>query len=312
MKPVIVAVMGPTAVGKTSAAIEIARAVNGEIVSCDSMQLYKYMDIGSAKPTPEEQAMAKHYLVDFADPTKPFSVAQYRDLAKGVIEELFEAGKVPVIAGGTGLYLNSLIYDMDFAARPTNDDTRAELYAMEESEPGRLHEILSELDPAAAERIHPNNTKKLVRAVESAMSGERVLDFSKDLERTKDYDIILIGLERDRAELYERIDKRVDILMEQGLADEVRRLMDMGLTSSDISMKGIGYKELIDHFNGEYDLEEAVRLIKRNTRHYAKRQMTWFRRYKDAVWFNLSTYESAEAAFADIVGFVKDKLKEYE
>ena len=309
MDRVIVAVMGPTAVGKTSAAIEIAKKINGEIVSCDSMQLYKYMDIGSAKPTEEEQALAKHHLVDCVDPREPFSVAMYRDLAKNAIEQLFAEGKRPVIAGGTGLYLNSLIYDMDFAARPANDGTRAALYAMEEDEPGRLHEILTELDHEAAERIHPNNTKKLVRAVEAAMSGERVMDFSKDLKRTADYGIILIGLERDRAELYDRIDRRVDILMEQGLADEVKRLMAMGLTASDISMKGIGYKELIDHFNGEYDMEEAVRLIKRNTRHYAKRQMTWFRRYKDAVWFNLSAYTDQNEAFAEIVSFVKGKLE---
>ena len=297
----IIVICGPTAVGKTKYAIETALHVDGEVVSCDSMQLYKFMDIGSAKPTEEEQAMVKHYLVDEIDPRDSFSVVKYQKMAKKAIEEIFSKGKTPVIAGGTGLYLNSLLYEMDFSAPPRDSSYRDKLY--EEAEkygPQALHDRLRQMDPDAASRIHPNNTKKVIRALEAAESGDKVKNFATELKQCTDYSVKLIGLTRDRAELYDRINRRVDILVEMGLLDEVKSLLDMGLSESDISMKGIGYKEIIGYYNGEYDLETAINLVKKNTRRYAKRQLTWFRRYDDMKWFDISEYEDDNACLEDI------------
>ncbi len=301
MKREIIVICGPTAVGKTKYAIETALHLGGEVVSCDSMQLYKYMDIGSAKPTPEEQAQVKHHLVDEIDPGEAFSVARYQKLAKEAIEDIFDRGKTPVIAGGTGLYLNALLYDMDFSAPPRDEAYRDQLYKdAEEFGPIYLHNKLQMVDPEAAERIHPNNIKKVVRALEAAEEGNKVKDFATELQPTKDYSYKLIGLTRDRAELYDRINLRVDLLMEMGLLEEVKCLLNMGLTEGDISMKGIGYKEIIGYYNGEYDLDEAIRLVKKNSRRYAKRQLTWFKRYKDMQWFDISTYENDEACLKEI------------
>lgn len=304
----IIVVAGPTAVGKTKYAIEAALACGGEVVSCDSMQLYQYMDIGSAKPTPEEQARVKHYLVDQIDPQEAFSVAEYQKLAKDAIEEIFRKGKTPVIAGGTGLYLNSLLYDMDFSNAPQDSALRSQLeQEAEEQGPEFIHNKLKEADPVAAERIHPNNVKKVIRALEGALSGNPIGDFRSVQTRCSDYDAVLIGLTRDRAELYERINLRVDILVEQGLFEEVKGLLERGLTEADISMKGIGYKEIIGCFNGQYSQDEAIDLIKKNTRHLAKRQLTWFRRYEDMHWINISEYASDEDAIEEMIKWLKKK-----
>ena len=290
MKKQIIIIAGPTAVGKTEYAIETAKAINGEIVSADSMQLYKYMDIGSAKPTVEELSQVKHYLVDEIDPREKFSVAQYQKLAKAAIREIFDKGRVPVISGGTGLYINSLMYEMDFAAPPSDEAFRKELEDTALKK-GRdyLHSKLAELDPDAAARIHPNNVKKVIRAIEAAQNGNKIKDFNNAQIPAADYDVLLAGLTRDRADLYERINRRVDILIERGLVDEVSSLMQMGLGYDDISMKGIGYKEIIGSLEGKYTIDEAIELIKKNTRHYAKRQLTWLRRYDNIKWFNLSS-----------------------
>lgn len=302
----LIAVAGPTAVGKTKYAIETAKAFNGEIVSCDSMQLYKYMNIGSAKPTPEEQAEVKHWLVDEIDPKEPFSVARYAQMAKAAIEDIFSRGKTPVIEGGTGLYLNSLLYEMDFSGASVDTELRDTL--LNEAElfgPEYIYNKLKEADPKAAERIHPNNVKKVIRALEGAISGKNIVDFKNCQEKCKDYDTILIGLTRNRPELYDRINQRVDIMIEEGLFHEVEELLEMGLDESDISMKGIGYKEIIGYFDGLYGQKEAIELIKKNSRHLAKRQLTWFRRYEDTKWFNLSEYESDEVAVGEIIGWVQ-------
>ncbi len=286
---IIPVIVGPTAVGKTKYAVQIARKLNGEIVSADSMQIYRFMDIGSAKPTEEEQAAARHHLVDAVDPREPFSVAQYRHMAKECIEDIFQRDKLPVISGGTGLYVNALIYDMDFSAPPADLEQREKYRrTAEEKGPQYLHDILNDIDPDAAARIHPNNVRKVIRAIEAAKSGEKIPSFETSFRSTLDYRCILIGLQRDRAELYDRINRRVDQMISDGLEDEIRSLMSMGLSSSDISMKGIGYKEMIDAMNGRITMEEAAELIKRNSRRYAKRQMTWFRRYPDIRWFDLS------------------------
>ncbi|MBQ3281818.1 MAG: tRNA (adenosine(37)-N6)-dimethylallyltransferase MiaA [Eubacterium sp.] len=302
----VIAVAGPTAAGKTEFAIRIAKALDGEIVSCDSMQLYKYMDIGSAKPTKEQLAEVPHHLVDMIDPRDDFSVAKYQKLAKEAIEDIFSRGKMPVICGGTGLYLESLIYDLDFAAEPEDEHAREKYYEIAEHEgPEALYSILKEKDPASAARIHQNNIKRVVRALEAFDNGKPIDDINTAPEKTKDYGVVLIGITRDREELYDRINRRVDQLMDMGLLEEVKSLVAMGLGFDDISMKGIGYKELIGYLNGEYDLDEAVRLIKRNTRHFAKRQMTWFRRYEDMNWFNVSEYDDEQTCLDSIIKLLR-------
>ena len=304
----IIVVAGPTAVGKTKYAIAIAKAVGGEIVSCDSMQLYKYMNIGSAKPTAEEQREVKHYLVDQIDPREPFSVAKYRALAKQAIEEIFQSGKVPVISGGTGLYLNALLYEMDFSNAPQDTALRKNLE--EEAElfgSAYLHKKLEAIDPKTAARIHPNNTQKLIRALEGAANGNPITDFQQCRQKCKDYDAILIGLTRNRDVLYDRINQRVDIMVREGLFKEVENLLEMGLAEEDISMKGIGYKEIIGYFDGLYTEDEAIDLIKKNSRHLAKRQLTWFRRYEDMTWFDLDEYQNDEDAIRSILLWLKEK-----
>ncbi len=310
MKKKIIVLVGPTAVGKTEYSIRLAKALDAEIISADSMQIYRYLDIGSAKPTKEELALVPHHLVDEIDPKRAWSAAEYQQLAKKYINEVFAKGKRPLIAGGTGLYVNSLLYDMDFSVLPRQAGFREKLeQEAEEFGPEHVHKKLEKLDPEAALRIHPNNIKKVIRAIEVCeTSGDPFPDFEASLKKTKDYDVILVGLTRDRDKLYRRIEQRVDILMEQGLEEEVSGLLSKGLAISDISMKGIGYKEIIAYLNGEYDREEAVRLIKRNTRRYAKRQLTWFRRYPDIRWFDLSELSGIEEGTTAILSYIHERL----
>lgn len=303
MKDKIVVIAGPTAVGKTDISIEIAKALNGEIISCDSMQIYKYMNIGTAKPTKDEMQGIPHHLMDFADPRESFTVADYQKLATEKIIQLTASGKMPIIVGGTGLYLNSLLFPMDFAKSGENAAYRDELYRIER-EQGRekLHLMLEETDPDAAERIHPNNVKKVIRALERLEAGEAsVKPFKKAADEEYLYDAELICLTRNREELYSRINKRVDIMISQGLEDEVRGLMEMGLDSSFTSMNGIGYKEMLEYINGECSYKDAVDKIKKNSRHYAKRQLTWFKRYGKMKWYNLSEYLSDSQAVEVII-----------
>lgn len=306
----ITIIAGPTAVGKTKFAIEAAKVLDGEIVSCDSMQLYKYMDIGSAKPTSEEMAQVKHHLVDIIDPSQPFSVAQYQTMAKNAINEIFEKSKIPIISGGTGLYVNSLIYDMDFGGGNVDTQLRSDLLKeAEEKGTSELYNRLVRLDPDAAQRIHPNNTKKLIRALEAVISGQKIKDFKNCTEKCKDYDINFIILTRNRDELYDRINKRVDLLVESGLFEEVKALLNRGLTEQDISMKGIGYKEVIASLRGDCSKDDSIALIKKNTRHFAKRQITWFKRYNEATWLNISDYISDDEALGELIRWLKNKYK---
>lgn len=296
----LIVLAGPTAVGKTEFAIEIAKRLVGEIVNCDSMQIYKHMDIGSAKPTKEERREVPHHLVDFIDPTEEFSVAKYQKYARECIIDISRRGKVPILSGGTGLYIDSVIYDMDFSNKPVGgifNKRREELYRIAEEEGNEaLHAKLAELSSKRAGEIHPNNIKKVVRAIEILESGENPGDFEGLKNRKyKDFDAKLFCLNRDREELYDRINKRVDILMDRGLMSEIRALLGMGISADDISMKGIGYKEMLSYMNGECDLDTAVELIKRNSRRFAKRQLTWFKKYDDMTWINLSHQSFEEA-----------------
>lgn len=276
-------IVGPTGIGKTSYAIDYALEHNGEIISADSMQIYKYLDIGSAKPTPEERAKVKHYLVDEIDPKDSFSVYDYKSLATKYIKEVAEKGKLPIVCGGTGLYVNALVYDMDFSAPEGDQDYRNYLWDKYDKDPLLLYERLKELDPKATENIHPNNVKRVLRAIERLEKGEGSLAQFKDSDiPSKDLECEIKVLSMERERLYERINNRVDLLYDMGLENEVRKLMDMGFTSDDVSMKGIGYKEIIDALNAGNDAQSVKDLIKQNSRHYAKRQITWFKRYKQA------------------------------
>lgn len=283
-------IVGPTGIGKTKYAINYALEHNGEIVSADSMQIYKYMDIGSAKPSKEERQLVHHYLVDEIDPKDSFNVCDYQKLALKYIKEIDSKGKLPIVCGGTGLYLNSLIYNMDFSAPEGNPSFRDELLKKFDNDPIKLYERLKELDQDAASQIHPNNIKRVLRAIERLENGEEKLKAFKDItEKNLEIDAEIFNLSMDRDLLYQRINDRVDMLYDQGLETEVKSLMDMGFTSDDVAMKGIGYKEIIDAIHSGHSAEEARDLIKQNTRHYAKRQMTWFRRYQDAIIIDLAS-----------------------
>lgn len=285
----IVVVAGPTASGKTGLAIELAKRFDGEIVSADSMQIYKYMDIGTAKPTPAEREQCVHHLIDFLKPDAEFSVADYTELAHRVIADIYSRGKLPVMCGGTGLYINSVINDVEFGETQSDEELRRELQNIANTEGNeKLIKILREFDPVSAERLHPNNVRRVIRAIEFYRTTG--VPISEHQEKTKQivsrYYPLMFCIDHNREKLYERINERVDIMMREGLCDEVRRLMDMGYSSALNSMKAIGYKELMDYFNGLCSLEEAVSVIKQNSRRYAKRQLTWFRRDERITMLN--------------------------
>ncbi|AOT72922.1 tRNA (adenosine(37)-N6)-dimethylallyltransferase MiaA [Geosporobacter ferrireducens] len=310
MKKPLVIIVGPTGVGKTDLSIEIAKKMDGEIVSADSMQIYKHMDIGSAKPSIEEQDHIPHYLMDEIDPREEFSVAQYQKKAKAYIEKILLSGKLPIIVGGTGLYVNSIIYNIDFTATISNWNLRKQLEEEAHKYGNKyIHDKLRNIDSEAAERIHPNNLKRVIRALEVYYEGgEKIKDFQESLTENPAYQYAMIGLIRDRKELYERINLRVDLMIQQGLIEEVKNLMASGLDTDAISMKGLGYKEIIRYLKGDYSLEAAVEIIKRDTRRYAKRQITWFKRYDQIQWFDVGAYEEKKVFLHDITNFIEGKL----
>lgn len=285
----LIVVAGPTASGKTSLSIELAKRLNSEIVSADSMQIYKYMNIGSAKPDADEMQGIKHYMLDEVDPSVKFSVAQYAEMAHEYIKQIHDKGKVPVMVGGTGLYIQSVVDDVEFKEEETDTTIRDELTKIGEEKGGEyLVEMLREVDPVSAERLHPNNMRRVIRAIEFY----RTMGFpiSEHQENTKQaesrYKAVQLAINWDREILYDRINKRVDIMVETGLFDEVKMLMDKGYTRDTTAMQGIGYKEVMDYFDGLYSKEETIELVKRNSRRYAKRQLTWFRRDKRIHWLD--------------------------
>ena len=305
----LIILTGPTAVGKTNLSIQLAKNMNMEIISADSMQIYKHMDIGSAKVTEEEMDGVKHYLIDEVSPDYSFSVSEFQERANKYIEEIVSKGKLPLVTGGTGLYLNSLIYNMDFAKSDADNELRESLrLELEQNGIDYMHNKLRELDEEAANRIHKNNTKRVIRAIEVCLSGEKMNDFSNDLKFNEKYEPIIIVLNRDRAHLYSRIDKRVDIMIEQGLDKEVKELLNMGYSKDLVSMQGIGYKEIIKYLDGEYTYDEAIEIIKRDSRRYAKRQLTWFRRYDNAKWFDLDEYNDEKILLQDVINYIEKKV----
>lgn len=306
----LIILTGPTAVGKTALSIELAKDLNAEIISADSMQIYEYMDVGSAKVTKEEMDGIIHHLIDEVKPDYAFSVSEFQKRANKYIKDIDDRGKKVLVTGGTGLYLNSLIYDMDFAKSNSNSKLREEL-ELELKEKGidYMHEKLRALDEDAANRIHKNNTKRVIRALEVCLDGKKMQDFSTELKYNENYQPIIIVLNRDREVLYERINKRVDLMMENNLIDEVKHLLDIGYDKNLISMQGIGYKEIVKYIEGEYSLDEAIEIIKRDSRRYAKRQITWFKRYKESKWFDLDKYDNSEILKEDILNYIENIFK---
>ncbi len=288
MKKVIV-LGGPTATGKTDLAIELALLVNGEVVSADSAQVYRYMDIGTAKPTPEERRGVPHHMIDIVYPDEEFSVAQFKNLAEDSIRDILSRGKVPVVAGGTGLYISSLVYNIQFSDTICDWEFRERMNALAiKYGPGYLHDRLKEVDPVSAQRIHPNNVKRVIRALEVFETTGRPISEHQAESRTKppEFDYLLFGLTMDRQMLYERIEKRTDIMMEKGLADEVAGILKMGYSRDLVSLQAIGYKEIAAAISGECSMEEAVENIKLGIRHLAKRQITWFNSMEGLKWLD--------------------------
>lgn len=297
MKKKLIILAGPTGVGKTELSIKLAKKVGGEIISADSMQVYRHMDIGSAKIKKEEMEGIPHYLVDCLSPFDEFSVHVFKELAKEAMETIYEKGKVPILVGGTGFYIQALLYDIDFTENDDNSAIRAELEQTAREKGARfLHDMLKEVDPAAAEEIHENNVKRVIRAIEYyRLTKERISDHNR-LQRQKEspYHAAFFVLTDERERLYQKIDERVDHMLSAGLVEEVKKLRDMGCHKNMVSMQGLGYKEILAYLDGEYDLEQAVYLIKRDTRHFAKRQLTWFRREKNVIWVDKAQFRYDE------------------
>ena len=289
MKKPLIILTGPTAVGKTELSIELAKKVNGSIISADSMQVYRHMDIGSAKIKKEEMQGIPHYLIDTFEPDEEFHVVKFQEYAKKYMEEIYAEGRIPIIAGGTGFYIQALLYDIDFTEEQEDTAYRKELeqYAKEHGAHA-LHEKLRAIDEKAANEIHENNIKRVIRALEfHHLSGGKISEHNEQ-ERQKEspYAFAYFVLNDERERLYQRINQRVDIMLEEGLLEEVQKLKNMGYHRKMVSMQGLGYKEILEYLEGECTLEDAIYRIKRDTRHFAKRQLTWFRREREVIWVN--------------------------
>jgi tRNA dimethylallyltransferase len=294
MRPLII-ITGPTAVGKTALSVRLAKAIGGEIISADSMQVYRHMDIGSAKIKKEEMDGVPHYLIDVLDPEEEFNVTVFQKMAKEAVEEIYSHGHIPIVAGGTGFYIQALLYEIDFTENGEDTSIRMELEKLGQERGAEfLHNLLRDIDPDSADEIHENNMKRVIRAIEYyRQTGERISEHNKrERQKKSPYDFLYYVVNTDRTRLYERIDRRVDLMLEQRLVEEVMHLKDMGLTRDMVSMQGLGYKEILDYLQGIYTLEEAIYILKRDTRHFAKRQITWFKRERDVRWLNLPDFNN--------------------
>ena len=298
-------IAGPTAVGKSELGVDLALRTGGEVISADSMQVYRHMDIGTAKIMPDEMRGVPHHMIDIIEPTEPYHVYDFKIRAQKACEEIYSRGHVPIVVGGTGFYIQALLYDIEFSDQGGDDEMRAELQSIADTRgPEALHDMLRDLDPDTAAKLHPNNVKRVIRAIEYArQNGGTIYEHNaQQRARKSPYDFRYYVLNDDRAAVYTRIDDRVDRMTEDGLEAEVRSLVDMGCTPDMTSMQGIGYKQMLMYINGEIDLDEAVRLIKRDSRHYAKRQLTWFNREKDIIrWIDRRKYSDTASICDDIV-----------
>lgn len=310
-KPLII-LTGPTSVGKTSLSVSLAKAVDGEIISADSMQVYKFMDIGTAKITNDEMGGIPHYLISEIEPDEEFNVVKFQQYAKGYINRIHERNKIPILVGGTGFYIQAVLYDIDFEESESDDAYRAELELLAKTKgSGYLHALLKDTDPESGAAIHPNNTKRIIRALEYVrLTGKPISAHNEEQrKKTSPYNYKYFVLNMDRKKLYERINNRVDIMIKNGLVKEVQRLLDMGYTKDMVSMQGLGYKEIIDYLLGYCTLDEAVEILKRDTRHYAKRQITWFKREKNVIWVDKDNYANDDEIIEYIMSISKNIIK---
>lgn len=285
----LVILTGPTAVGKSELAVKLAKEIGGEIISADSMQVYRHMDIGSAKILPEEMERIPHHLIDVLEPTEEFNVVVFQKMAKDAMEGIRQRGHIPILTGGTGFYIQAVLYDIDFTHNDEDSLLRRQLEQLANDKGNEiLYERLKQIDAESCETIHPNNVKRVIRAIEFyEKTGKKISQHNREQhENLSPYRFAYFVLNDERAKLYDRIDKRVEKMLAQGLVAEVESLKNMGCTRDLVSMQGLGYKEILDYLNGNCSLEEAVYLIKRDTRHFAKRQLTWFRREKEVTWIN--------------------------
>lgn len=306
-KEKLIILAGPTASGKTSVSIDLAKGLNGEIISADSMQVYKYMDVGTAKISEEEMCGIKHHLIDVLDPKEDFNIVKFQNMVKTSIKEITKRGHLPIIVGGTGFYIQSVIYDIDFDNEEDNTSIREELEREYESlGADYMYERLKKIDSISAENIHKNNKKRIIRAIEYFMINNAPISSHNETQRNKisPYDFRFFVLNPPRDILYERINQRVDIMVEKGLLKEVKSLKQMGLSKHNISMQGIGYKEIMEYLEGDVSLETAIENIKQNTRHMAKRQVTWFKREKDVIYIDPYSFENNEK----IVDYMIEKI----
>ncbi len=310
-KPKICILVGPTGVGKTDISIELAKALNGEIISADSAQVYKFMDIGTAKANLDEMQGIKHYMIDEIYPDQSFSVAQFRDRAAVYIQEITEKGKLPIIAGGTGLYINSLLNNLDFTASVGDENFRLEMQCIADTKGNDyLYNMLKDIDTDSYNRLHMNDTRRVIRALEVyKFTGRTISYFQEESKKAPSrYDYAFVGLTMDRQKLYDRINKRVDIMLDKGLIDEVQKLLNIGYSRELVSMQALGYKEIVQYLMGEITLEETEFILKRDSRHYAKRQLTWFRRDERIQWFNIDEYTDKTLLLKNIIIYIAGKI----
>lgn len=309
-RPLII-LTGPTAVGKTAISIGLAKAVDGEIISADSMQVYRKMNIGTAKIQQSEMQGVRHHLIDILDPGEDFNVVLFKKYALEAMKDIYSRGKIPVVVGGTGFYIQALLYDINFEDNDNDMSYREELQTLA-AEHGNsyIHDMLAGVDPESAEKIHENNVKRVIRALEFyKKTGTKISEHNEaESQKESPYNFEYFVLNDDRQKLYDRIDRRIDIMLEDGLLDEVRSLVDEGYSRDLVSMQGLGYKEMIDYIQERYTLDEAVYTLKRDTRHFAKRQVTWFKREKQVTWVNKNEFDSE----ADILSFMIERLREKE
>lgn len=310
MKKPLIILTGPTAVGKTAASIGLAQAIGGEIISADSMQVYRHMDIGSAKIRPKEMQGVPHHLIDVLEPEEAFHVVRFQQMAKEAMEGIYERGRIPIVVGGTGFYIQALLYDIAFGENEEDRSYRKELEELAKKEGAEtLHAMLAQVDEKAALEIHANNVKRVIRALEFYhQTGQKISEHNEE-ERKKEsaYNSAYFVLNDERSHLYDRINKRVDLMFEAGLVEEVRALKNKGYTRDMVSMQGLGYKEIFACLDGECTLEEAKEIIKRDTRHFAKRQITWFKRERDVIWIEKQAYGYKEEK---ILERILEELKE--
>lgn len=309
-KPMII-LTGPTAVGKSALSVELAKKINGAVISADSMQVYRHMDIGSAKITPGEMQGVTHYMIDELEPDEEFHVVRFVTMAKEYLKEIYADGKIPIIAGGTGFYIQALLYDIDFTEQQCDETYRRQLEDLAREHGAEyLHGILREVDPASAEAIHANNIKRVIRALEFYhLSGKKISEHNEtERQKQSPYNFAYFVLTDERAKLYERIDRRVDAMIEAGLVEEVKKLKSMGCSREMVSMQGLGYKEILAYLDGGCTLEEAAYIIKRETRHFAKRQLTWFKRERDVIWLDKQAFGYDDAAILkDMISILEEK-----